>query len=109
MSTNSRPPKPLPANLGEAALEAVRKMRRGEGRIRVHNPVPGSAEIAALRERIGLTQAEFAARFGLGIDALRQWEQGRRAPDGAAKTLLALIAVDPKTVEKLVKKAGLAA
>jgi len=84
-------------------------MKRGEGGIRVHNPVHGSSEIAALREQLGLPQAEFAARFGLGLDALRQWEQGRRAPDGAAKTLLALIAVDPKTVEKLVKKAGRAA
>jgi len=109
MSISNRSPKPLPENLGVAALEAVRKMKRGEGQFRVHNPVPGSAEIAALRGRLELTQAEFAARFGLGLDALRQWEQGRRAPDGAAKTLLALIAVDPKTVEKLVKKAGLAA
>jgi len=84
-------------------------MKRGEGAVRVTNPVEGATEIAALRAKLGLTQAEFATRFGLSIDSLRQWEQGRRVPEGAAKTLLALIVIDPDTIAKLVRRAGLAA
>ena len=78
--------RPLPANLGAAALESFRAMKRGDVAPRVHNPAQGANEVKALRERLDLTQAEFARRFGLSIDSLRQWEQGRREPDGAAKT-----------------------
>jgi len=56
-------------------------MRSGDSHPRVHNPVEGSAEIAALRAKLGLTQAAFAQRFGLSVDSLRQWEQWRRVPE----------------------------
>jgi len=84
-------------------------MKRGESNPRVHNPVDGATEIAAIRAQLGISQADFAARFGLSVDSLRQWEQGRRIPEGAAKTLLAIIAVDPVLVSELVRRAGLAA
>jgi len=68
-------------------------------------PPPMVAEaIRALRERHGLTQVEFARRFGLTVDALRQYEQGRRGPTGAAATLLWVIAAEPEAVMRAIAR-----
>jgi putative transcriptional regulator len=76
---------------------------------RVHTiAIPESVDVAAIRAELGLTQAEFAARFGFGIRAVHQWEQGTRRPAGPARVLLALIAADSKAISRLLKKAGLA-
>ncbi|MFL4468864.1 helix-turn-helix domain-containing protein [Tateyamaria armeniaca] len=53
----------------------------------------------AIREKLGISQAEFAIRFGFSLSSLRNWEQGRRFPDGPARTLLKVIDADPKAVE----------
>lgn len=57
-------------------------------------PPPAAAEIRALRVRLGLSQPQFARRFGFSLAALRQYEYGRRSPRGAAKTLLRLVQAD---------------
>ncbi len=51
-----------------------------------------------LRLRAKLTQAQFAARLGVPIETIRNWEQGKRAPRGPARALLAVIAHAPDTV-----------
>jgi putative transcriptional regulator len=51
-----------------------------------------------IRERLRLTQEEFAARFGVPLALLRDWERGTRQPDGAARTLLRAIERDPEAV-----------
>jgi putative transcriptional regulator len=51
-----------------------------------------------LRQRFRLTQAEFAAKLGVPLDTIRNWEQGKRAPRGPARALLAVIAHAPDTV-----------
>ncbi len=62
------------------------------------------AEIAALpavrdlRRRAQLTQLEFAARLGVPVETIRNWEQGKRMPRGPARALLAVIAHAPDTV-----------
>lgn len=88
----------LGARLITAAKEA-RAFARGEdtGAV-VHTPV----DVKAIRSRLGLTQPEFADRFGLPVGSLRDWEQHRTAPDGAARTLLAVIDHNPRAVEKAV-------
>src|SRR6266853_2335220 len=48
-----------------------------------------------VRERLGLSQAEFALRFGLELDTVQNWEQGRYRPDPAARLLLGIIDRDP--------------
>jgi putative transcriptional regulator len=53
-------------------------------------------DVRQLRERLQMTQEEFALRFGLEIDAVRNWEYGRRAPDRAAKSYLTVIDRDPE-------------
>lgn len=70
-------------------------------------PLSGGAELAAeaadravreLRQRLGLTQAEFATRLAVPIETIRNWEQGKRLPRGPARALLAVIAHAPDTV-----------
>ena len=64
-----------------------------------HVRVPDSIDVRAIREKLGVSQQEFAIRFGFSLASLRNWEQGRRFPDGPARTLLKVIDADPKAVE----------
>lgn len=57
---------------GEADVEAYR------------GHVPPKVDVRAIRAKLGLTQEEFAARFGFSVDTLRQWEQGRQRPENSA-------------------------
>jgi putative transcriptional regulator len=61
-------------------------------------PPPKPEEVRALRARMGLSQAQFAHRFGFTVDTVQQYEQGRRVPSGPARTLLRVIAADPEAV-----------
>ena len=58
----------------------------------------GSFEVRDLRRRAQLTQQEFAAKVGVPVETIRNWEQGKRAPRGPARALLAVIAHAPDTV-----------
>ena len=59
---------------------------------------PAAVDVAAVRGRLGLTQAQFAARFGISVATLRHRERGDRSPQGPALVLLNLIDRDPKGV-----------
>ena len=74
-----------------------------------HQPAPAASDVASgethalpavrdLRRRAQLTQMEFAARLGVPVETIRNWEQGKRAPRGPARALLAVIAHSPETV-----------
>jgi len=54
--------------------------------------------VRTLRQRARLTQLEFAARLGVPVETIRNWEQGKRMPRGPARALLAVIAHSPDTV-----------
>ena len=71
---------------------------------RVHLP-PGDIDVRAIRERLGLTRPAFAQRFGLAVAAVRDWEQGLRRPDPAARVLLMVIARNPQAVAEVVAEA----
>lgn len=58
----------------------------------------GSPPVRDLRRRARLTQQEFAARLGVPVETIRNWEQGKRMPRGPARALLAVIAHAPETV-----------
>jgi len=60
--------------------------------------VPEQVDVVAIRTRLGLSQGEFAVRFGFKLDALQNWEQGRRRPDGAARAFLRVIDREPEAV-----------
>ena len=57
-------------------------------------------DVRQIREHFGISQAEFAARFGLELDTIQNWEQGRYKPDLAAQLLLRIIQMRPDVVEQ---------
>ena len=63
-------------------------------------------DVSAIRARTGLSQEAFARRIGVSVGTLRNWEQGRRSPDGPAKVLLSLLERDPGIVERTLSKAA---
>ncbi len=64
--------------------------------------VIGGPNVRDLRAKFNISQEEFAARFGLSLRTLQQWEQKRRVPDGPAKLLLRIIEERPQVVEQIV-------
>jgi putative transcriptional regulator len=63
-------------------------------------------DIKRIRDGFGLTQEQFAALLGISVRTLRNWEQGRRAPEGAARVLLQVAARHPEVVLDVVQKAA---
>lgn len=61
---------------------------------------PDEVNVKAIRERLGLSQDEFAARFGFDVASLRNWEQGRTEPEIAVRSFLKVIATNHEAVEK---------
>lgn len=60
--------------------------------------LPSEIDVQALRRRIGLTQEEFAAKFGISLGTLRHWERGDRKPHGPALVLLRVIEKNDRAV-----------
>jgi len=80
-------------NLGQEILQGIREIKRGE-----HGRLTNIPEVAAIREKTGLSQARFARLLGVSIRTLQDWEQGRRAPSGAARTLLLVANNNPRAL-----------
>ena len=80
-------------DIGAEILQGLRQLKRGEvGRV-INVP-----DVAQVRSKTGLSQARFAQLLGVSVRTLQDWEQGRRAPSGAARTLLAMAAKNPKAL-----------
>ena len=90
-------------DLIRSASEALAIARGEAAPARAFPPAP--IDVVAIRKGLGLPQQKFAARFGLSAALVRDWEQKRRNPDQAARTLLTVIARDPKAVEKALSAA----
>lgn len=73
---------------------------------RVQFVPPSKVDVRSIREKLNLSQSEFAARFGFTAAAVRQWEQGRRQPHGPARVLLTVIAREPGAVSRALKSAA---
>lgn len=87
-------------NSPEAAeiLEGIRQVKAGEiGRVYT----PEQILAIAARRSSKLTQVEFAELLDVSVDAIRDWEQGRRSPRGAARTLLRVAMQHPKVLHNL--------
>jgi putative transcriptional regulator len=85
----------LIANLGEVLSLTDDDLSLGGG-LRL----PSAIDVAAIRNKTGLSQAAFALRIGVPVGTIRNWEQARRAPQGPARVLLALLDRNPKIVEE---------
>ena len=92
------------ASLGKRLLQAAEEARafaRGEAdpsTYKVH--VPAEIAVKAIRQKLGMTQAEFSARYGFPLGTLRDWEQGKGKPDTSARVLLLVISKEPQAVER---------
>ena len=80
----------MPGPSMPTALPTTPGVTPGEG--------PALPAVRDLRRRAQLTQFEFAARLGVPVETIRNWEQGKRAPRGPARALLVVIAHSPETV-----------
>lgn len=67
---------------------------------------PATVDVRAIRTRTGLSQMSFARRFGFSVSAVREWEQGRRQPEAAARVLLLVIASRPEVVDEVLRAAA---
>ena len=85
-------PKPK-RNIGLEILEGIREIKRGE-----HGRVINVPSVSTIRESTGLSQSRFAQLLGVSVRTLQEWEQGRRAPSGAARTLLIIAAKNPQAL-----------
>jgi putative transcriptional regulator len=79
-------------------LESVEQMKRGQAARVTQVTLPPAAEA---RARMGLSQQEFAALLGVSSRTLQDWEQGRREPTGAARTLLRVAVAHPEVLREL--------
>lgn len=83
------------------ALEEVRAWKRGEVALEVVNRDPLPPErIRRIRRGVARSAREFEVKFGIPAATLNNWEQGRRAPDPAARLLLKVIETDPEAVKR---------
>lgn len=90
-------------DLNAELLESIEDLKAGRiGRVTVVTRDGRSLESAVARVRIGsgLSQSKFAALLGVSVRTLQQWEQGRREPSGAAKTLLKIAEKHPEILRE---------
>lgn len=79
--------------IGVEILEGIRQLKRGESGRVVNVP-----SVRSIREKTGLSQTKFAALLGVSVRTLQDWEQQRRAPSGAARTLLLIANRNPSAL-----------
>lgn len=82
-------------NIGAELEQSVREMLAGNGAVVPVSPV------VAVRIKSGLSQSQFAKLLGVSVRTLQEWEQGRRQPSGAAKTLIAIAEKRPEVLTEL--------
>ena len=80
-------------NIGAEILAGIRQLKDGKG-----GRVTTLPKVSETRERVGLSQAQFARLLGVSVRTLQEWEQGRRAPSGPARTLLIIAHKNPRAL-----------
>jgi putative transcriptional regulator len=78
-------------DIGAEILQSIRDMKAGKGKVVV-------SPAAEARSATGLSQSQFAALLGVSVRTLQGWEQGRKQPSGAARTLLAIARANPRAI-----------
>ena len=80
-------------DVGKEILDGLREIKRGD-----HGRVTTLPDVAEIRAKAGLSQTEFSHLLGVSVRTLQDWEQGRRSPSGAARTLLMVVDKNPQAV-----------
>jgi putative transcriptional regulator len=82
-------------------LEEIKAWKAGKKKLETTTvELPGGARVSAIRKELGLSQDQFARFMGVSVATLRNWEQGRREPRGAARSLLLVASMQPAAVLK---------
>lgn len=90
-----------------AGLKQAVAHARGEVSLPVrYYDIPGPVDVKAIRAKSGLSQSEFARRYGFSVRTLQDWELGRTQPPSAVRAYLTVIHLFPETVEKALKGAA---
>src|SRR3984893_15875880 len=96
--------------LGKRLIASAKEMvahAKGELELDTYEvKVPPQVDVTAIRKRFGLSQAEFARRFGFSPRSVQDWEQHRRIPESAARAYLLVIAREPKAVDRALRGAA---
>ena len=82
---------------------AYAKNEADRSRYIVH--IPDHIDVQAIRKKLGMTQEQFAARFGFSVNTLRHWEQGKRQPEGPTRAYLLVIDRAPEAVQNALRAA----
>jgi putative transcriptional regulator len=100
MKTKAKAKRPTPEERILQGLHEALAHARGEHVEGMVTHAPRTVDVAAVRKRQGLTQDAFAKRYGFTVAAVRDWEQGRRQPEAAARVLLTVIDKEPEAVKR---------
>lgn len=85
-------------DIGAEVLESIREIKKGGGRRTIISRSKTAGDIKRFRERMKLSQAEFAELIGVNKRTLQEWEQGRRKPSGPAFALLRIVQKHPEAL-----------
>ena len=80
-------------DIGTEILQGIREIKMG-----VTGRVHKAPSVVSIRERVGLSQSEFATLIGISVRTLQDWEQGRRTPSGPARMLLLIADRNPRAL-----------
>ena len=96
--------------LGQELIDAAQEMlahSRGEIEMPTYYyTIPEEVDVKEIRNNLHLTQEQFAHFIGASIHAVRHWENGRRTPDGTARTLLHVLRHNPRAVLNALRQAA---
>ncbi len=105
MGNTKKTPRRKADSVGSEIIQGLQNAiayEKGQNRkVRVHLvQVPGPVDVRKVRQRLGMSQGQFAAQFGISPATLRNWEHGRRQPEGPARVLLNIIEREPDAVQR---------
>lgn len=91
-------------NIGQeilAGIQEIKEWQQGKKKLKVTNAaLPSACDVAKIRQKLKLDQEDFADLMGVSVRTLQNWEQMRREPQGAAKSLLRVAEISPEAILK---------
>jgi len=86
------------------ALQTLDRFQKGEVKLKTTEVIPPKVNVRQMRATLGLSQTQFATKYGFSVGSVRNWEQGAREPEGPARLLLGMIQQDPALIEQQLKR-----
>src|SRR5216684_9305328 len=105
-TTRARKPQTVGESIVQGLKQAIAWTKGENDNVRVTLVHVPAVDVRQVRQKMGLSQAQFATKFGFPPATLRNWEQGRSRPDAPTRVLLAVIAKHPEAVEDVLAEAS---